>query len=385
MCGLHGIFTNKKELNADDFMRHAFTANMLRGVDSSGIAQVDMTRNEYNYHKLPVSGNFFVQDGVADSILSAASKDHTLTMGHVRAATVGKVSMANAHPFVVEQEDEKYGNRILIGMHNGTLTGWASKKNAKYYNVDSEWALNHIAEEGFDAFEDIRGAFCFTWWDSDKPTMLNIARNSERTLYVAMLKSGGLAYASEAGMLYWLLERNRVDMDGPILELEAGYWYKFDVENVKDFVKLKLPSTSRTYTAVPPKAAPTATVVSKVADLLERAKNQGSTALVPSTNNVTTLSKRDRNVSMTEYKAARDLHMLGEVAAFTPYMEWAEGIEGVATLNGSQMTATVRGYDTRFTEDEIWNCKVIGVQDDDNEIVVILSPPVITEVKETVH
>lgn len=385
MCGLHGIFTNKKELNADDFMRNAFTANMLRGVDSSGVAQVDMTRNEYNYHKLPVSGNFFVQDGAADSILNAASRDHTLTMGHVRAATVGKVSMANAHPFVVEQEDEKYGSRILIGMHNGTLTGWASNKNAKYYNVDSEWALNHIAEEGFDAFEDIRGAFCFTWWDSDKPTILNIARNSERTLYVAMLKSGGLAYASEAGMLYWLLERNRVAMDGPILELEAGYWYKFDVENVKDFVKLKLPSTSRAYTPAPTKLVPTSTVVSKVAALLERAKNQGSTSLVPATNNVTTLPKRDKNVSMTEYKAARDLHMLGEVAIFTPYMEWAEGIEGTATLNGSEMTATVRGYDTNFTEDEIWNCKVIGVQDDDNEIVVILSPPVVTEVKETVH
>lgn len=385
MCGLHGIFTNKKEHNADSFMRNAFTANMLRGVDSSGVAQIDVDLNEYNYHKLPVSGNFFVQDGVADGILSAASKAKTLTMGHVRAATVGKVSMANAHPFVVEQEDEEYGSRVLIGMHNGTLTGWSSNKNAKYYNVDSEWALNHIAEEGFDAFEDIRGAFCFTWWDSDKPTMLNIARNSERTLYVAMLKSGGLAYASEAGMLYWLLERNKVEMDGPILELEAGYWYKFDVDDVKNFDKLKLPSTSYTYTAVQPKVTTSPTVVSKVAALLERAKNQGATALVPSTNNVTTLPKRDRNVSMAEYKAARDLHMLGEVAAFVPYMEWAEGIEGTATLNGSEVTATVRGYDTNFSEDEVWNCKVIGVQDNDDEIVVILSPPAVTEVKETVH
>lgn len=370
-------------------MRNAFVANMLRGVDSSGVAQVNMNTNLYDYHKLLVSGNYFIQDSFSNSILTKASSEKTLTMGHVRAATVGKVNISNAHPFAVEQEVEGEANRILIGMHNGTLTNWRSHKNSKYYDVDSEWALNHIAEEGLDAFEEFKGAFCFTWWDSDKPTTLNIARNSERPMYVVMLTTGGMAYASEAGMLYWLLERNKVAMDGPILELEAGFWYKFDVEDPADFDKVKLPSTAYKYTATytPPKPTPpAATVVGKVNALLAKVKTSvsASTDLVPASN-VTVLAKRDSKVSMVEYKAAKDMGLLGQTAIFTPYMEWADGIEGKAVVLEGEVTATVRSYDTRFSEEDKWECRVIGVQDDEKEIVIILSPPVKADAAETVH
>lgn len=396
MCGLHGIMTKTREINADEFIRSAFTANMLRGTDSSGVASIETASNLYDSHKLPVSGNYFVQDGVAQRIINRAGAAGQITMCHVRAATVGSVSLANAHPFVVEQQGATpEDGRVVIGMHNGTLQRWQSHKNAKYYTVDSEWAINHIAEEGFDAFEDIYGAFCFVWWDSDKPGTLNIARNKERSLYVVMLANGGMAYASEAGMLHWLLERHRVEVDGDILELEADYWYRFDMANPKEFTKVKLPTTaaitSSSYTTTPSSTDTTrrttstaASVVSKVADVIRRAK-ESTTNLPTPINNVTSLPTRNRNVSMVEYKAARDMGVLGKTAEFTPYMEWADGIEGTAIVGGCPVTATVRGYDTRFTEDETWDCPIIGVQDDGEEIVFVLGPPVKVANMETIH
>ena len=68
-----------------------------------------------------------------------------------------------------------------------------------------------------------------------------MARNSERPLAVAFLKSGGMAWASEPGMLYWLLERNTILMDGPVITLEAGQQYSFPVDKPKEFTKQKLP------------------------------------------------------------------------------------------------------------------------------------------------
>lgn len=380
ICGLHGIITDKSEANGDDFIRSAFVANTLRGTDSSGIATIDTRKNIYDYHKLPVGGYHFIGDRVADGMIRQASRSSTITMCHVRAATVGSVTLSNAHPFVHVSEDEQ---RTVIGTHNGTLTGWTSKKNAKYYTVDSEWAINHIAEEGFDAFEDLRGAYCFVWWDSEKQTMLNIARNKERPMYVAMLESGGMAYASEAGMLFWLLERHNVKMKGSILELEAGYWYKFDVHNPEDFVKVKLPSVEYRPAKKPPvKASTFATSMDKVKDLIARVKVNADKE---STGQVVRFPGKHPNVSQHEHDAARNLNLLGNTAVFSPYAEWSDGIEGLASVLNAELSASVRGYDSKFDTDEEWICPIIGVQDDENDMVLILGHPTMKDHKNVVH
>lgn len=340
---------------------------MLRGIDSSGIASINTTNSRYDFQKLPVSGNYFITDKAASSLISDASLANTITMCHVRAATVGSVTTANAHPFLVED-----GDRIVIGTHNGTLTGWANQKNGKYYSVDSEWGINHIADNGIEAFKTIRGAYCFVWWDSDSPTTLNIARNNERPMYVVMLKSGGMAYASEAGMLYWLLERHNVKMDGPIIELKENFWYKFDVTDPADFDKIALPDNS--YAFHKPAVVPAYhTVMSKVKEIIDKTKTSSGGA--EEQNKVVNFRGKHPNVSQAEHDAARNLNLIGATAYFTPYMDWSDGIEGTAIVSNSELSASVRGYDSVFDSDEMWSCTVIGVQDDENEMMLILGHP----------
>lgn len=392
MCGLHGIITNKHETNGDDFIRSAFVANTLRGTDSSGIAQIKIKSNTYDYHKLPVAGYHYVGDKVASGLIRNASSADTITMCHVRAATVGSINISNAHPFVYTDEED---GRVVIGTHNGTLTGWSSNPTAKGFTVDSEWAINHIAEEGFDAFEDFYGAYCFVWWDSDKKDTLNIARNTERPMYVAMLETGGMAYASEAGMLYWLLERHNVKMKGKILELQAGYWYKFNNKDPSDFDKVKLPPPYATRYRTGTSSVNTntnynsSTSMSKVRDLIARIKasvNKEETDKKESASaNVVKFQGKSPKVSVPEYNAAKNLNLVGETAYFTPVMEWADGVEGVARVLNAELSATVRGYDGSHTIDEEWECKILGVVDDTDDMTLILDFPIKKESKVVYH
>ena len=237
MCGIHGFISgNKKDLNADDFMRSGFVAGSLRGMDSSGVASIMVQRKTFAFQKLPVAGSTFIQDKYADTLIRRANDTGIITLGHTRSATVGKVGYSEAHPFWMEQD-----TRELIGVHNGTLTNWRSDASAKDYDVDSEWALNKIFDEGKDAFAKFSGAYCFAWWDSNDHETVNFALNSERPMNVVFTENGNMAFASEAGMLYWLLERHKVAMKGKILTLAAGNWYKFKVNDVENFTKEELP------------------------------------------------------------------------------------------------------------------------------------------------
>lgn len=354
----------------------------MRGVDSSGIASIDLTKSEYETQKLPIPGFYFTSDAVAKRLISGAMDAKTLTMCHVRAATVGHVNTANAHPFVHERED----GSVLIGAHNGTLSGWKSQKGASDYGVDSEWALAHIAEENYDAFEDFRGAFCFTWWDSDNPEVLNIARNDQRPMYVVMLETGGMAYASEAGMLYWLLERHKVKMDGPVLELEADYWYKFNINDVADYTKVKLPKTTYTQTTSNYRNNyynnNYKSHVDKVKELLAKyTKKEGTTKP----------DARNQLISQEEYEEARSLNVLGKRVEFEPELEWEDGVLGTVIMEGASFDAVIRGFsgDNQgvYSPDWLWNCNVRGVQDNGEDITLLLSPPVSAtkRVGETVH
>lgn len=246
MCGIHGFMVGKtRELNADDFIKNAFVTGMLRGTHSSGIVGIDIGQEFAEIQKLPVPGMFFIEDKFAESLIRSSGAVHGITICHTRAATQGQVNMRNAHPFRVDDWDKTTNtwSRELIGVHNGTLTGWAGRPDAKGYNVDSEWAMNHIFKEGFDAFEDFNGAYCFVWWDSDSPKVLNIALNTERPMHVAFTKDGNMGFASEAGMVAWLFERNKIERDGDVRKLEPGTWYKFHADDIKNPAKISLPKS----------------------------------------------------------------------------------------------------------------------------------------------
>jgi predicted glutamine amidotransferase len=381
MCGIAGCIIPKYERNVDDFIRSAFVAGSLRGMDSSGIGQVYTDKHTFDSHKLPINGSFFVTDKVASKLISESNKSGTVTICHTRHATVGAINRNTAHPFECYGDDDQF----LLGVHNGTLTGWQHKPDASKYSVDSEWALNHILKEKFDAFEDFTGAYCFVWWDADNKENLNIARNKERPMHVVMLKSGGMAYASEAGMLYWLLERHDVEMDGPVLELEADYWYRFPTDNPANFSKTKLPDVAKhapiqnRYTG----SYHYETVVDKVKALFTKGVVTPPQAPLPLPAGVGAgRPVKSKLVSDDEFKAADDLNLLGDRVMFTPWNEWSGQFEGEAEMGGSSVTAVVRGSElTTFRFDEVWTCTVIGVDDDGRDLTLILGPPLMKDIQ----
>lgn len=180
MCGIAGFMTGTKRYSkADDFISDSFVAGSLHGMDSCGVVSIEMKKDLYSWQKLPVCGSYFITDRAARNVIRDANLPNTLTLAHTRAATQGSVSINNAHPFIVEGQDgDNY--REMVGVHNGSLTGWASKKGASKFDVDSEWALNKIFDLGDKAFEEIEGAYCFVWWDNANPDVLNISLNDRR-------------------------------------------------------------------------------------------------------------------------------------------------------------------------------------------------------------
>lgn len=200
----------------------------LRGMDSTGIFQVDEKGVPYAY-KLPVQASMFIQDKNAKQFICATSRV-AMTVCHVRAATEGSVSLSNAHPFSVNHPDNE--ERLLIGVHNGTLTGWKSHKDAREFDVDSEWAMNRLVVEGRAALTDtIKGAYSFVWWDNENPMRLWFARNAERPLALARTKSKKhIMFASEPDMLALLAGRNGIEIEETIYITGTNQMYFVDVD-----------------------------------------------------------------------------------------------------------------------------------------------------------
>lgn len=409
MCGIHGFINgNNRAVNADDFIRQSYVTNMLRGMDSSGIASIDADTGNVLVHKLPVNGMYFQQDKVASDLIRSANQKRHMTFCHVRAATQGSISMPNAHPFQafnVDPETNTY-TREIVGIHNGTLNGWKNKKDGGKYDVDSEWAINRILAQGLDAFKEFAGAYAFVWWDSDDWLTLNIARNDQRTLYVAFTEGGGMAFASEAGQLVWMLERNKMKIEGDVRELTPGFLYKFDVEKPKEFTKEELPkyaTPANVSTAGSPdynRSTYTRTwnnTVEKVAALLDKVKGRDKTvaspttpvtALLPAPADTTDakelaegIQKQLNNFQMTreEIDNASIMGVQGLRGMFLPRYEdnTDRKLYGTITLSGSmEFDAVMRNVSgLEWKMDEEFDVSVLGMIDDGQEMCCIVSKP----------
>lgn len=245
MCGIHGVISTSTAHRSflSRFFEQGFVVGGVRGMDSSGVFQIGRNAKAY-YHKLAIPGSLFVDNKMTKSFINEASFARC-TVGHVRHATAGKVNLDNAHPFIGYKKD----GSVVIGVHNGTLTGWSYKPGARLFDVDSDWAISRIADEGADAFEDFTGSYAFVWWSEDAPDIIYMARNKERPLHFVLGKDKEtMMFCSEPGMLSWLIERNSIDVNSDEIHvIEEGKLYAFDVgQKTISWSKSNLP-TPRTY------------------------------------------------------------------------------------------------------------------------------------------
>lgn len=193
MCGLVGVAGNINRKWAEVF-RNLLLLDTLRGFDSTGVGLVKLVDNKMVVDKkvgTPTEKLWFEANWCDTKGVPAIN--HRVLMGHNRAATLGRVTEDNAHPFV-------FGH--ITGAHNGTLRSYDDLHLSHKHEVDSMSLIHNIAEHGIaHTWANFHGAAALTWWD-EKDATLNFIRNKERPLWFALGDKGTvLVWASEKWML----------------------------------------------------------------------------------------------------------------------------------------------------------------------------------------
>jgi hypothetical protein len=244
MCGIAGIYNPEmdKNINLSRFMRDAVICGAVRGQDSTGLYQIANVKAEkYWMEKEAANGNTFLENnGSAEAIVNDTA-GNLLTVVHHRAATHGDVNADNAHPFVMERADN---GTYFLGVHNGTLDNWNKSEKGNKFNVDSEWAMWKMANDGIkEAIKEFRGAYAFALFDSATPDKFYLAANGQRPLYYAFLNNKKImAFASEIRMLSWLLNRNSLSVTGnSVFQVSPYSLLTFSAEDPQAYQTYEIP------------------------------------------------------------------------------------------------------------------------------------------------
>ncbi len=220
MCGIFGMVG--KDVDFQKF-RMLSILNKERGKDSSG---------------LYIDGNIIRDTSSPDYILSSIVNDNdevkiNMCLGHSRKASVGRITIENAHPF-------EFGN--IIGAHNGTLTNTEelSKFTGQKFEVDSKYIfylLNIMPAE--EVVKKLEGSFAMWWIDKTKDNRLFMFRKVSPLSYC--IDNNAFTFSSEGYHLNLVTESNTKlkDLkDGAMLELNTDT-LKYQITQIKGLRKIK--------------------------------------------------------------------------------------------------------------------------------------------------
>jgi len=237
MCGIVGVihrgnfgFDKKTEGSFYDML----FCDTLRGDDSTGAILVENTTG-FGIMKEGYSAPYVI-DTIQQSTQGRAMFSRGKAMiGHNRKKTVGAVEDATAHPFVV--------NDTFAMVHNGTLH---NHKDLDHHGkaltvVDSEALAIHIepflnGEWDLAKWEEcigrVKGAYAVASY-SQVNNSVYLFRNDQRPLAFVDTPEG-FFWASEIGMLYWILGRNGITLKGhePVIVKENSL-YRIDLDTNK--------------------------------------------------------------------------------------------------------------------------------------------------------
>lgn len=247
MCGLVGMAGNVVEQDKKAF-NLLLRLDVVRGWDSTGVAVIDRANGNINLYKhIGPPEYLYGQEEHFDARGMYKGPAGKVFIGHNRAATKGKVTDENAHPFVHDG---------IVGAHNGTLTSVSKLEDGYKFEVDSEAIFYNLSlYEPKSVIANVWGAYALTWYD-DGTDKLYIVRNGERPLWYCRRNDKDVIYwASEKWMLERALSACRI-MHGEIKMFDMDTLYTLDVSSVNpsDFRKIdwEVEKDVKGYTPPPP-------------------------------------------------------------------------------------------------------------------------------------
>lgn len=230
MCGIVGVITaanngfSQKQENA---FYELLQVDVLRGEDSTGVVFIE---NDGSYGVMKeATPAYYCMDNMKHEYQFGKSMFNwgKAMIGHNRKATVGKIKDDTAHPFVIDN--------TFAMVHNGTLY---NHRQLAQTEVDSEALAKHLQPHlgpdfQLETFEEavgkVEGAFAIAAYNQVNEGVY-LMRNNQRPLSLAITKDDGVFFASELGMLYWILGRNDINLkDVQISPLKENTLFHYDL------------------------------------------------------------------------------------------------------------------------------------------------------------
>lgn len=228
MCGIFGAVALDGTLSyaQSNFLKAATITGQLRGEDGTGwITQAP--NSDIRVFKRALCGNDFLLSLQGQQAAGLAIRSR-LVIGHNRKTTSGRDVDMDCHPYEYDNVVGVHNGGIPYGALNrldGTKNTIADVDSAKLYA-----ALNEV-EDPIDVLKKIHlGSYALAWVDKRTDELL-IARNKDRPMW-ASSGDEGLYFASEPGMLFWLMSRYGLDAkDSSIYEIQPEHLYRVSLDD----------------------------------------------------------------------------------------------------------------------------------------------------------
>lgn len=230
MCGIVGCVIKARNgftKYAEDAFYQMLFADTLRGDDSTGVIAVH-NDTSFGIMKEAYSAPYVINEMRMENMSKAMYSKGKAFIGHNRKKTVGAITDETAHPFVVDD--------VFAMVHNGTLR---NHKDLADTVVDSEALAIHLRkvlvndfdkEKFEEAIGKVSGAYAIAAYNQETDKVY-LTRNHERPLSYVETPEGWF-WASEMGLLYWILGRNSINIkDAKFESLKPDSLLTIDLES----------------------------------------------------------------------------------------------------------------------------------------------------------